>query len=579
MAKLLQSRALALCAIALLIALLMLPNLVWLVYSHTLTTWIEALLLPAVLLTILFAFLGRWLWLACLLLAPFALLAPLEIFYVSYYRAPSTPTVIATIFTTNAPEVRQYFGSLIVLFAAAALGALVVSLSAAWASFHTGMRWRGRVRERIAILAILVPAIGFSIAVANATGPLRQKLATAWVPVASLVPLVQSGYPFGVFGRALAYRREWVAMRTNALKFRDFSFHAHRVQSAPTRRQVYVLVIGESSAREHWHLFGYSRATNPNLSRLRNLVPITRMVSAFPETIAAVPVMLTRKPVTDAHPEWHEPSFLPALQEAGYQTWWISNQYPIGPFDSPVAVYAYEAEHVLWLNRSADSHDVGNVDGDLIQPLRRVIASGPENLFIVLHMMGSHRKYDYRYPSGFAHWEPTQLSPTGDGNPFERPRNSYDNSIRYSDYVLAQVIDVLKHSGAITALWYESDHGEVLPTPECHKEGHDLGTWHEFEIPAFFWYSDGYRQAFPERVAAVHANANRRTLSGDTFESMIDMSGVTFPGHNEAWSLFSPEWRYHTRWVTGVWRTDFDHSMFGKQCGVVLPESDHPNPT
>lgn len=81
-----QNRRLALCAIAMLIVLLMLPNLIWLGYSHSLSTWIEALVLPATLLTVVFALLGRWPWVACLLLAPFALLAPLEAFYVATYQ-------------------------------------------------------------------------------------------------------------------------------------------------------------------------------------------------------------------------------------------------------------------------------------------------------------------------------------------------------------------------------------------------------------------------------------------------------------------------------------------------------------
>jgi len=76
-------RKFALLALALLIALLMLPNLIWLAYSHALTTWIAALVLPMALLAALFALLGRWPWLACLLLAPFALLAPIETYFVA----------------------------------------------------------------------------------------------------------------------------------------------------------------------------------------------------------------------------------------------------------------------------------------------------------------------------------------------------------------------------------------------------------------------------------------------------------------------------------------------------------------
>jgi glucan phosphoethanolaminetransferase (alkaline phosphatase superfamily) len=188
-------------------------------------------------------------------------------------------------------------------------------------------------------------------------------------------------------------------------------------------------------------------------------------------------------------------------------------------------------------------------------------------------MMGSHVKYDFRYPPAFERWKPTQLSPPGHGTSIERARNSYDNSILYTDHVLAQVIDVLESSDAVAALWFESDHGELIPTPTCDKEGHGVGTVPEYEIPALFWYSDAYQRYFPQRVAALRANAGKRTLSADTFESLIDMAGVDFPGHDETWSLFSTEWRYHTRWVAQTEHIDFDTARIGKQCQRVLLKS------
>ena len=332
-----------------------------------------------------------------------------------------------------------------------------------------------------------------------------------------------------------------------------------------------MLVIGESSRRANWQLFGYRRPTNPSLSRLENLVPLTRFITSWPESIAAIPMILTRrKPAMAWDAPWHEASFLRAMQEAGYETYWISNQQAIGEFDSPVSMYAYEAEHVEWLNHASWTAP-GSYDGDLIRPLEDALHASDHDLFIVLHMMGSHVQYDYRYPVAFQRWRPTQLSPPGDGTRIERARNSYDNSILYGDHVLAEVIDVLKQSGAVTALWFESDHGEVIPTPTCDREGHGVGTVSEYEIPAFFWYSDSYARHFPQRVAALRANAAKRTLSADTFESLIDMAGVTFPGHDETWSLFSPDWHYHTRWVAQTRHIDFDTASVDTTCERVLP--------
>jgi glucan phosphoethanolaminetransferase (alkaline phosphatase superfamily) len=418
------------------------------------------------------------------------------------------------------------------------------------------------------IIAIPLVALSISSTIIKRQPP---TLANSTPPDPARWNLVRPGYPFGVIMRFHHYASEWAAMRADSRALANFNFHARRIGPQPHRRQVYVLVIGESSARDHWQLFGYRRPTNPELSKLTNLVPIRRMVTSWPETIAAVPVMLTRKPIISNQPGWKEPSFLPAMQEAGYETWWISNQYPIGVTDSPVAMYAYEAQHVVWLNRTSSVNESGAYDGDLVAAVRRALQSSGRDMFIVLHMMGSHNDYDDRYPPQFERFKPVFSDEHGHVIHEINVRNSYDNSILYTDHVLAKLIGVLKQSGAVAALWYESDHGEVLPSGTCRRMGHGIGTWHEFEIPALFWYSDTYGSEFPRRVSTLQANADKRTLSGDTFESLIDMAGVTFPTHDETRSLFSSEWHYRPRIVGQFWYTNFDSAVAEGGCGVLKP--------
>ena len=559
-------------AIALLIALVMLPNLLWLAYDPSGSVWVAALVLPLAMLSIWFAALGRWLWIACLLLMPLALLAPLETYYVAQYHHPTSAQIIATIVATNPLEAREYFGRLLLPLVLVLLAGALVALVAAWASFRAGLRWRGYTRLGLlgaGIVAMLVPlGVATSRHKSSANSAAEE---SASAPLRDYGYAIEDGYPFGVIPRIVAYRHEWHRMRGEAARFRAFRFHAHRTGAPLRQRQVYVLVIGESSRRANWQLFGYERPTNPELSKLKNLVPITHFISTWPESIAAIPMILTRrKPDMAWDAPWHEASILRAMQEAGYETYWISNQQAIGEFDSPVSMYAYEAEHVEWLNHASWTAP-GSYDGDLIRPLKDALRASDKDIFIVLHIMGSHVKYDYRYPKTFEHWQPTQLSPPGEGSSIQRARNSYDNSILYTDHVLAEVIDALKASGAVTGLWFESDHGELIPTPTCDKEGHGVGTVPEYEIPALFWYSDSYEAHFPLRVESLRAHAGKRTLSADTFESLIDMAGVTFPTHDESWSLFSPKWRYHTRWVAQTRHVDFDTARFDKTCERVLP--------
>ncbi|HTD29101.1 MAG TPA: phosphoethanolamine transferase, partial [Xanthomonadaceae bacterium] len=553
---------------ALLFLVLMLPNLIWLRLGTSENLWVDALVIPGALLLTLFALLGNRPWVACLVLAPFAMLAPLEAFYIGTYHRPTFAEILATIATTNPRELREYLGGLLPLLALCLVLGLLVALLATWWSHRSQLRWPRVARIWVLALAIAAPLAVCIVAGVTATGGRETRFHSAEKRLSSLAVEIQYGYPFGLFQRVAEYHRMWKEMRTDAARLDAFRFHAHRVADFD-RRQVYVLVIGEASRRANWQLFGYDRATNPELTHLPNLVPLLNLDSSWPESITAIPMILTRKPAGDIeYAWWKEASILRAMQEAGFETWWISNQMPIGKYDSPVSTYAYEAQHTAFLNHVSWSAP-GSYDEDLLQPLHDALQDSTGDLFIVLHMLGSHQSYDYRYPEAYKHFRPAESDPWGTVPESEKSRNSYDNSILYSDHVLASIIGVLRDSGAVTALWYESDHGETLPTSTCSAQGHGHGTHAEYEISALSWYSDAYANAFPTRVAALRANAGKRLMSEGTFESIIDMAGLDFPGHDPSWSAFSRQWRYHPRIVNRPSQIDIDRAKFDKFCGLV----------
>ena len=553
-------------AVSSLILLLMLPNLIWLCVGHGATTWMSGLIVPTLLLTFLFAVFGKRVWLTCLLLAPFAAIAPVEALYVLTYLHPTNAEILATLGATNPREMYEYLGSALVpILTCITAGLLLAFLAIRW-SWQSGMRWNHRSRAWV-----ITTFITLSLATGAATFAIPARLHARAHMISGLSDSIESGYPFGLFLRIAEYKSEWQQVRIDAAHLDAFRFHAHR-PSMVGQRQVYVFVIGESSRRDHWQLFGYPRATNPELSKVTNLVLIHNMLTSWPISIMAIPLLLTRKPITDTQMPWKEASILRAMQEAGFDTWWISNQLPMGKFDSPVSTYALEANHTIYLNH-ASFDSGGSYDEDLLQPLRDVVQKSHGDLFIVLHMMGSHLGYDMRYPAAFKHFVPTYDEPNNDVLPGERFTNSYDNTILYTDHVLAQVIDILRNNATLAAMFYASDHGEALLTPTCSKAGHGIGTRYEFEIPALFWYSDAYSTAFPERLSALRVNGNKPTLSADIFESLIDMADVDFRGHDPSRSLFSTQWRYRPRIVNPIWQVDFDKAVFEKKCEIVLPSA------
>jgi glucan phosphoethanolaminetransferase (alkaline phosphatase superfamily) len=566
------TKSYALGALFTLLALLMLPNLVLCcVSTMDLTVVIGAIVIPMILLACYFAVLGRRIWLACLLVTPFATLCPLEVYYIVLYRRPSSVDILGTVSLTNPSEVVGYFGwwklGLAVL---CAMGCLALSLYAAWSSYRADLRWSGKMREYLIAGALAFPLVLFVVGSVHKEQSQRSRWENGLLSIERFESPVMAGYPFGVISRFWYFHEELTDLRAQYAQAASSSFHATQ-DAGVAKRQIYVLVIGESSRRDHWQLFGYGRATNPELASNPNIVPISNMLGAWSETIAAVPLILTRKPMQDRGLGWHEASILSAMREAGYDTWWVSNQLPLGKGNSLISLYALEAKHQLYVDY-VGINEGSSYDEALLEPLAKILADkSQQRVFVVLHMLGSHVPYDLRYPPAFKRFVPA-LSDAGRRPGAENFSNSYDNTVLYTDHVLSEVIGMLVRSGAVSALWYESDHGEMLPTSTCNLDGHRFGTRYEYMIPALFWYSDEYKALFPDRIEQLRANANKSTVSASTFESLIDMAGIDFPGHDETWSLFSPHWLFHPRIVnTPFLQADFDKARFGKDCELVFP--------
>lgn len=564
-------RRIALSSLVVLALLLMVPNVALVFASPHLKklSWVTAsLAVPAGLLVVYFAAFGRRPRLACLLMTPFAALAPTAALYIFRYRTPVTEAVVGTVAATNPAEAADFLGPWLWVLPILSVVAGALAVIAGELSARAKLQFVASRRVHTALTAlVVVPVIAFiSLQVAADRSPSTEP-AGAEAPDARAFRVVQDSYPFGIPITLGGWWHDRVRLQAAVARTRNFRFHAYRA-AHPGRRQIYVLVIGESSRRDHWQLFGYARPTNPELSHVAQLVRITDMVSPWPTSIGGVPALLTRKPPRLAILDpFAERSIVGLMREAGFDTWWLSNQSPAGDWNSPITIYAKEAQHIAWL-------DLQKYDSNLAKGLAKVVRGSHGDLFVVLHMIGSHGSYDSRYPPDFKFFAPTMQDGGAPDTRYQRVTNSYDNTIRYTDYVLARVIDILKQSGAVTAMWYQSDHGETLPTATCSMTEHGHGFRYEFPVPALFWYSDAYAQAFPEKVATLRDNAGKRVTSADTFATLSDMAGVDFPSHDSSRSLFSPAWRYRPRVIHPIWQdgnawVDYDNAELGDGCELV----------
>ena len=312
-----------------------------------------------------------------------------------------------------------------------------------------------------------------------------------------------------------------------------FTYEAERTAEAPGR-EVYVYIIGEASRAMNWQLYGYGRETNPLLSGVGDLVVFRDVLTQSNTTHKSVPLILSSV-ATGEHEELYRRKGLPALfNEAGFDTWFIFNQSPQGAM---IDHLAHDARHVIYIR--SPRHDT-----QLLDEMRKVLErSTSQKLLFVLHCYGSHFSYHQRYPREFAHFQPDNDVAIARQH---RPMlvNAYDNSIRYTDYFLAQTIDYLRSlKGTSSALLYCADHGEDLIDDDRERFLHasPTTTAYQLYVASLAWFSEDYRTHFPEKAAAAEANETAPATTHALFHTMADMASIRGRFLSTKVSLVSPD--------------------------------------
>ena len=334
-------------------------------------------------------------------------------------------------------------------------------------------------------------------------------------------------YTLGLSGSE--FRKSFNYEKTSA----GFSYEAERTAEVPGR-EVYVYIIGEASRAMNWQLYGYGRETNPLLSQEEGLVVFRDVLTQSNTTHKSVPLILSSV-ATDEHDELDRRKGLPALfNEAGFDTWFISNQSRQGAM---IDHLAHDAKHLIYIR--SPRHDT-----QLLDEMRKAIEkSTSRKLFFILHCYGSHFSYHQRYPREFAYFQPDNDVAIAKQH---RPMlvNAYDNSVRYTDYVLSKIIDYLGSlENTSSALLYCADHGEDLIDDHRERFLHasPTTTAYQLYVASLAWFSESYRERFPEKVAAAEANATAPATTHALFHTMADMASIRGRFLTTKVSLVSPD--------------------------------------
>ncbi|HEY6918020.1 MAG TPA: sulfatase-like hydrolase/transferase, partial [Tabrizicola sp.] len=118
--------------------------------------------------------------------------------------------------------------------------------------------------------------------------------------------------------------------------------------------------------------------------------------------------------------------------------------------------------------------------------------------------------------------------------------NAYDNTIAYTDYFLAQVIDLLDASDrVIPAMYYVSDHGESLGEGGLYLHGtpYFMAPEYQTRVPMVLWMAERFRDSLGVDQDCLKAAAEAPVSHDNMFSTVLGMVDVTTTARDQALDL------------------------------------------
>ncbi|TJZ78813.1 phosphoethanolamine transferase [Chitiniphilus eburneus] len=502
------------------------------VQPFTASTWLSFIAAFALLLALLNLVLTLLAW--PYVLRPFLtfllLSTALIAYFMNQYGVMIDAGMVRNAVETDPAEVRDLVTMKMVFYV---LGLGVIP---SWVLWRLPIRWRSPGRELLAKLVVVVVSAGVILSLAFSYYQTFASVARNHRDLRFLLtPTNYIQATSSYLKRRAKANQTFTPIGTDA---RLGSAWAGR-----PRKSLTVIVVGETARADHFSLNGYTRDTNPLLARQQGLINLDNMWSCGTETAVSLPCMFSNlgRDGFDGEKAEARGNLLDVLQRAGLAVQWRDNQSGCKGVCARVP--------------TEDVRDSG-IPTACPKPgecLDEVLLSGlPERLdkldrdtVLVLHMMGSHGPAYYsRSPARFKTFQPECTTSQLDQCTQQQIVNGFDNSLRYTDYVLSSLIDLLRSKADRVdgAMIYLSDHGESLGEKNLYLHGtpYLFAPDAQKHVPALMWFSDGYQRDFGVNRSCLLGRRQLPYSQDNLFHSVLGLLDVRTEVYNRQLDLFAP---------------------------------------
>ena len=281
---------------------------------------------------------------------------------------------------------------------------------------------------------------------------------------------------------------------SNPVEIKKIGTDAKINESVTEKKELIIMVVGETARADRFSLNGYEKETNPLLKK-ENIFNFSNVTSCGTSTAVSVPCMFS---IFDEDSYSYKngistQNVLDVLSNSkDVNILWRDNNSSSKGVADRVTYEDFKTPKTNSICIEGECRDVGMIVG-----LDKYIENNKnKDILIVLHQMGNHGPAYYkRYPKAFEKFTPVCNTNQLEDCTQEELGNTYDNAILYTDYFLSEVIKFLKpySNNYETAMLYMSDHGESLGENGLYLHGMPklIAPNEQVKIPTILWLGDG----------------------------------------------------------------------------------------
>ncbi|WP_025764955.1 phosphoethanolamine transferase [Dyadobacter tibetensis] len=458
----------------------------------------------------------RWLFVPLLI---FSSINIVSLLYFIAEHSKISRAIINTLFITNDNESKEYlsgklgYGHLFVVLIL--VGGIYVLLNP-----------KNRVTRGPGVNKFVLPVMLLGFALSTFSGPVGA-LTTEYL----------------LHLKSKATLKKMVEDRTKGLSQNPFQIQDHQGAA----RKV-MIILGESLNREYMGIYGYPRETSPHLRALEadtsqgRLFKLWDMISPEANTVPALKKVLTNINNENNIAFQNSVTILDLFNKGEYTSFWLSNQAPLGKYDTPNAVISATADHRYFTAsrnslKNAESASGNYYDHELIDIFKAYTdSSDQEKQVFFVHLMGSHWFYNDRYPKDFEAFKSNKVNDL----------NSYLNTVAYNDFVVSQLIKTARERG-FDLICYLSDHGEDMKY-QHNQENYRRGM---STIPFLVYLSPGYMDRQPTLARQLVRAGRIPAMTDNFFHDIQVLSGFESTLFDPSASFLMKDYKVKKRRVVG----------------------------